>query len=206
MAFSCSHCSLVFFFNDTATTEIYTLSLHDALPILRHAVGPNEVGTGVDIKDAALCSLINFLPGGRGSREGIHRDGLQISDRDQILERVRVLPLVGPVLVQQVPDRKEIAHEDRFAGLYNGLLIGGHGHGHQDPHNRDDAHQLEEREAALTSPDTSSHPTRPPGWPRPGHTHHHRTRTTHREDLCSTVTASRPSRSAGPPGSSAGSV
>src|SRR3712207_7271892 len=25
--------ALVFFFNDTATTEIYTLSLHDALPI-----------------------------------------------------------------------------------------------------------------------------------------------------------------------------
>src|SRR3712207_9376896 len=25
---------MVFFFNDTATTEIYTLSLHDALPIL----------------------------------------------------------------------------------------------------------------------------------------------------------------------------
>src|SRR3712207_7416373 len=25
-----------FFFNDTATTEIYTLSLHDALPIWRH--------------------------------------------------------------------------------------------------------------------------------------------------------------------------
>ena len=24
-----------FFFNDTATTEIYTLSLHDALPIFR---------------------------------------------------------------------------------------------------------------------------------------------------------------------------
>src|SRR3989441_6075756 len=27
--------SLFFFFNDTATTEIYTLSLHDALPICR---------------------------------------------------------------------------------------------------------------------------------------------------------------------------
>src|SRR6201990_3762179 len=26
-------CILYFFFNDTATTEIYTLSLHDALPI-----------------------------------------------------------------------------------------------------------------------------------------------------------------------------
>src|SRR3989442_4894940 len=33
-----------FFFNDTATTEIYTLSLHDALPIcqLRHDVGQRE--------------------------------------------------------------------------------------------------------------------------------------------------------------------
>src|SRR3712207_9370254 len=28
---------LCFFFNDTATTEIYTLSLHDALPISSHA-------------------------------------------------------------------------------------------------------------------------------------------------------------------------
>src|SRR3712207_7898822 len=34
---------MFFFFNDTATTEIYTLSLHDALPIsglLRRAGGP----------------------------------------------------------------------------------------------------------------------------------------------------------------------
>src|SRR2546430_14727372 len=29
------HVSSLFFFNDTATTEIYTLSLHDALPISR---------------------------------------------------------------------------------------------------------------------------------------------------------------------------
>src|SRR5690554_7672233 len=29
---------LFFFFNDTASTEIYTLSLHDALPICRHHV------------------------------------------------------------------------------------------------------------------------------------------------------------------------
>src|SRR3712207_8909004 len=28
------HYICIFFFNDTATTEIYTLSLHDALPIL----------------------------------------------------------------------------------------------------------------------------------------------------------------------------
>src|SRR5256886_17024705 len=30
-----STCFVFFFFNDTATTEIYTLSLHDALPISR---------------------------------------------------------------------------------------------------------------------------------------------------------------------------
>src|SRR6266496_6482999 len=30
---SLPHSSSFFFFNDTATTEIYTLSLHDALPI-----------------------------------------------------------------------------------------------------------------------------------------------------------------------------
>src|SRR3712207_7195717 len=30
---------IFFFFNDTATTEIYTLSLHDALPIYLHVLG-----------------------------------------------------------------------------------------------------------------------------------------------------------------------
>src|ERR1043166_4869362 len=34
-------CRFFFFFNDTATTEIYTLSLHDALPIYR---GMGSVG------------------------------------------------------------------------------------------------------------------------------------------------------------------
>src|SRR2546429_7502488 len=37
---------LFFFFNDTATTEIYTLSLHDALPISHgeRAAPPERVG------------------------------------------------------------------------------------------------------------------------------------------------------------------
>src|SRR5256885_16732068 len=36
-----------FFFNDTATTEIYTLSLHDALPILRRIHrGPGQAAHG----------------------------------------------------------------------------------------------------------------------------------------------------------------
>src|SRR5690349_22259114 len=37
--------SIFFFFNDTATTEIYTLSLHDALPIFES----ERDGTGLQI-------------------------------------------------------------------------------------------------------------------------------------------------------------
>src|SRR2546422_2977712 len=41
-------CYFFFFFNDTATTEIYTLSLHDALPIsrVRQAVALAARATG----------------------------------------------------------------------------------------------------------------------------------------------------------------
>src|SRR2546425_13015325 len=42
--------SFFFFFNDTATTEIYTLSLHDALPILLFAL------------DRAVLALRHVLP------------------------------------------------------------------------------------------------------------------------------------------------
>src|SRR5258708_33164578 len=38
---------IFFFFNDTATTEIYTLSLHDALPILGAIAG--RTGPGVHL-------------------------------------------------------------------------------------------------------------------------------------------------------------
>src|SRR6266508_7012529 len=38
--------TLSFFFNDTATTEIYTLSLHDALPISRCPAMPNDAPPG----------------------------------------------------------------------------------------------------------------------------------------------------------------
>src|SRR6266446_1665890 len=41
-----------FFFNDTATTEIYTLSLHDALPI------PNTHRSDASFEHGAKCSVI----------------------------------------------------------------------------------------------------------------------------------------------------
>src|SRR3712207_7769456 len=41
----------VFFFNDTATTEIYTLSLHDALPIFDTVASPMQ-GTVLAVRVA----------------------------------------------------------------------------------------------------------------------------------------------------------
>ena len=40
---------MFFFFNDTATTEIYTLSLHDALPIWKFAEALEEFGKAESI-------------------------------------------------------------------------------------------------------------------------------------------------------------
>src|SRR3712207_7309338 len=56
----------IFFFNDTATTEIYTLSLHDALPILRRRgtglVAALVVSIGLSL---ALRYLVQVVFGGR---------------------------------------------------------------------------------------------------------------------------------------------
>src|SRR2546426_5222052 len=50
-----------FFFNDTATTEIYTLSLHDALPISPRTHGsgrPGEEGTPARAHDRMSSAVI----------------------------------------------------------------------------------------------------------------------------------------------------
>src|SRR2546429_3387101 len=49
----------VFFFNDTATTEIYTLSLHDALPI--SALGSMTMRAGSCTVTPASCSVMNVV-------------------------------------------------------------------------------------------------------------------------------------------------
>src|SRR3712207_7439826 len=47
---------IFFFFNDTATTEIYTLSLHDALPIYDHQVAVRGQPDGVRDGRAAAAA------------------------------------------------------------------------------------------------------------------------------------------------------
>src|SRR5258708_10133264 len=68
------HTSIFFFFNDTATTEIYTLSLHDALPIFSPRV--QIAGrTDIDWHESMVNSLERFqnvVLGGWGGRQ-IHR-------------------------------------------------------------------------------------------------------------------------------------
>src|SRR3712207_9396163 len=54
-----------FFFNDTATAEIYTLSLHDALPICRRRGNEQERSAEHDSGGEPKCTR----PVRRGSRE-----------------------------------------------------------------------------------------------------------------------------------------
>src|SRR6266576_7283336 len=64
-----------FFFNDTATTEIYTLSLHDALPIST---------TGTPSKTSSVSMGSRVVPGvGLTSRSEEHTSELQ-SSRDLV--------------------------------------------------------------------------------------------------------------------------
>src|SRR5260370_3818309 len=66
--------SCFFFFNDTATTEIYTLSLHDALPISREHVE--------QIENAALLAIEQLLQlfNGQQGRSEEHTSELQSPD------------------------------------------------------------------------------------------------------------------------------
>src|SRR3712207_7398629 len=74
---------MFFFFNDTATTEIYTLSLHDALPIcergrrqplldpVRRRAGEEGCGLG---RPVGLLRPVGDLRGQHGRRELAQRD------------------------------------------------------------------------------------------------------------------------------------
>src|SRR2546430_17205474 len=49
-----------FFFNDTATTEIYTLSLHDALPIFSNTNCGSASGCSFQIPYDTVLGILSF--------------------------------------------------------------------------------------------------------------------------------------------------
>ena len=83
-----------FFFNDTATTEIYTLSLHDALPIFDEAVSiHNALLAARRVLGAQIVVVIQGRSPASGplGRSGLYCFCLMIS--------IRTLPLSSLALV-----------------------------------------------------------------------------------------------------------
>src|SRR5438445_5109792 len=62
-----------FFFNDTATTEIYTLSLHDALPISKVPSIPEADIPAVLVRLARGAESVGKMPHQRGDTAAIYR-------------------------------------------------------------------------------------------------------------------------------------
>src|SRR5437899_11437076 len=104
-----------FFFNDTATTEIYTLSLHDALPILDDGavqsfgvILKHQLPSGVHVVvDAAARAQAHDIEAAEPTREGSERAGEGLRLLRQVDEQEpfpvgdgdlveRVVPLVEP--------------------------------------------------------------------------------------------------------------
>src|SRR6266478_6060541 len=81
------NCYLFFFFHDTATTEIYTLSLHDALPIIAKAARQSDLNARNVIPDE---------PGRRFTE--IIGKGQQMIELQQIIAKVADAP--STVLIQ----------------------------------------------------------------------------------------------------------
>src|SRR3712207_8131070 len=71
---------LFFFFNDTATTEIYTLSLHDALPIFIAGLNSKVIIRGLVAVVLMISIVWSVMPTywrGRLSRSEEHTSELQ---------------------------------------------------------------------------------------------------------------------------------
>src|SRR2546430_14404017 len=69
--------SCFFFFNDTATTEIYTLSLHDALPISSRRSRSTELRSVASLGESTLIATSRPVDTSRARRSEEHTSELQ---------------------------------------------------------------------------------------------------------------------------------
>src|SRR5258708_17508951 len=74
--------SFFFFFNDTATTEIYTLSLHDALPIchVKRLVKSIQTRNLLHLRPIAVDETMAVIDGQHRLRSEEHTSELQSPD------------------------------------------------------------------------------------------------------------------------------
>src|SRR2546428_13029482 len=85
-----------FFFNDTATTEIYTLSLHDALPICERRVQERDLGPIAQLGHEALRVLPEVVEAVAGAILDEEVDAAGLADaRDGGREERNRLPAGG---------------------------------------------------------------------------------------------------------------
>src|SRR3712207_7271083 len=73
---------ILFFFNDTATTEIYTLSLHDALPIYQEVVLRDRHRDAADVgflERVVAHDGRRDLPRDRDHRNGVDRKSTRLN-------------------------------------------------------------------------------------------------------------------------------
>src|SRR2546428_9493991 len=79
-------CFYFFFFNDTATTEIYTLSLHDALPISPDAcVASSATTNSATLANRSAGSLASARASACSTAAGADRESTRLnSSHDQI--------------------------------------------------------------------------------------------------------------------------
>src|SRR2546429_2951145 len=108
---------LFFFFNDTATTEIYTLSLHDALPIWRSALDPDRVQS--EGNQQRVQSRVSVLPRTRRRltrrRKGRDRKSTRLNSSHGYISyavfclKTKKLPIDGaPFLARPSSGRQQI--------------------------------------------------------------------------------------------------